>query len=83
MKYVVRGVVVLLFFTLVSNVYNPFSRCPQETHNGHLILRLVFIHLLVDMVTDGRIVNGHAHLDLWVSIASEFFTMIGTTYTEK
>jgi hypothetical protein len=42
-----------------------------------------FVNLLVDMVTDGRIVNGHVHPDLWVSIASEFSTMIGTIYTAK
>ena len=42
-----------------------------------------YVHLLVDMVINGRIVNGHVHSDLWVSIASEFFTMIGTTYTGK
>jgi hypothetical protein len=42
-----------------------------------------FVNLLVDMVIDGRIVNGHVHPDLWVSIASEFSTMIGTIYTAK
>jgi hypothetical protein len=42
-----------------------------------------FVNLLVDIVTDGRIVNGHVHPDLWVSIASEFSTMIGTIYTAK
>jgi hypothetical protein len=42
-----------------------------------------FVHLLVDMVTDGRIVNGHVHPELWVSIAIEFSTIIGTIYTAK
>jgi hypothetical protein len=42
-----------------------------------------FVHLLVDMVTDGRIVNGHVHPKLWVSIAIEFSTIIGTIYTAK
>jgi transcriptional regulator with AAA-type ATPase domain len=42
-----------------------------------------FVNLLVDMVTDGRIVNDHVHPDLWVSIVSEFSTMIGTIYTAK